>query len=175
MQRMALFLNAVSSGAAATCVFLLAAAPVSGQVAPPATADTVVAIAKPRNPLPAEAQSAKTTCFSLIAYGDTRGLRDGVAEQYEHGLVVDDMLRTITRLERSPEPVRFVLQSGDVVVNGRDPKQWNVSFVSLINRITTAGGVPYFLAPSNHDVTSAGDLESPGRKEGLENYLHAVG
>jgi 3',5'-cyclic AMP phosphodiesterase CpdA len=98
-----------------------------------------------------------------------------VAEQYEHGLVVDDMLRTITRLERTPEPVRFVLQSGDAVVNGRDPKQWNVSFVSLINRITTAGGVPYFLAPGNHDVTSAGDLENPGRKEGLQNYLRAVG
>jgi hypothetical protein len=140
-----------------------------------AARDTVVAIAKPLRPLPAEDQSAGVTRFSFIAYGDTRGRRDGTAEQYEHGLVVDEMLRTITRLEKGPEPVRFVLQSGDAVVNGRDPKQWNVSFVSLINRITTAGGVPYFLAPGNHDVTSAGELENPGRKEGLTNYLRAVG
>jgi 3',5'-cyclic AMP phosphodiesterase CpdA len=173
--RMPILPNGLSRGAAVTCAFLLAAAPVRGQATPPATADTVVAIAKPRNPLPPEAQSASTTRFSFIAYGDTRGRRDGVAEQYEHGLVVDDMLRTITRLERSPEPVRFVLQSGDAVVNGRDPKQWNVSFVSLINRITTAGGVPYFLAPGNHDVTSAGELDDPGRKVGLQNYLRAVG
>uniref|UniRef100_UPI0037BE480C metallophosphoesterase family protein n=1 Tax=Gemmatimonas sp. TaxID=1962908 RepID=UPI0037BE480C len=140
-----------------------------------AARDTVIAIAKPLRPLPAEDQSAGVTRFSFIAYGDTRGRRDGTAEQYEHGLVVDEMLRTITRLEKGPEPVRFVLQSGDAVVNGRDPKQWNVSFVSLINRITTAGGVPYFLAPGNHDVTSAGELENPGRKEGLANYLRAVG
>ncbi|MBY0491416.1 MAG: metallophosphoesterase [Gemmatimonadaceae bacterium] len=137
--------------------------------------DSVIAIAKPTRPLPPEAQSAGVTRFSFIAYGDTRGRRDGQAEQYEHSLVVDEMLRAITRLEKGPDLVRFVLQSGDAVVNGRDPKQWNVSFVSLINRITTAGGVPYYLAPGNHDVTAAGDLENPGRKEGLANYLRAVG
>jgi hypothetical protein len=134
-----------------------------------------VAIAKPTRPLPAEAQSANVTRFSFIAYGDTRGRRDGTAEQYEHSLVVDEMLRAITRLDKGPDPIKFVLQSGDAVVNGRDPKQWNVSFVSLINRITTAGGVPYFLAPGNHDVTSAADLANPGRAEGLTNYLRAVG
>ncbi len=137
--------------------------------------DSVIAIAKPTRPLPPEAQSAGVTRFSFIAYGDTRGRRDGQAEQYEHSLVVDEMLRAITRLEKGPDPVKFVLQSGDAVVNGRDPRQWNVSFVSLINRITTAGGVPYYLAPGNHDVTAAGDLENPARKEGLTNYLRAVG
>lgn len=137
-------------------------------------ADTVRPIERPRNPLPAEAASAKVTRFSFIAYGDTRGRRDGVDEQYEHSLVVESMLRTIRHMEDGPEPVRFVLQSGDAVVNGGDPKQWNVSFTGLINRLTTVGGVPYYLAPGNHDVTSASELNAPGRLAGVENYLRAV-
>jgi len=137
--------------------------------------DTVLSIQKPRNALPAEAASAKVTRFSFIAYGDTRGRRDGVNEQYEHSLVIESMLRTIKNMEDGPEPVRFVLQSGDAVVNGRDPKQWNVSFIGLINRLTTIGGVPYYLAPGNHDVTSAAELNAPGRLVGLQNYLRAVG
>jgi hypothetical protein len=169
---------------AAACVALtLCALPLSAlshalraQVAPPVGApDTVLSIAKPRNPLPTEAASASATRFSFIAYGDTRGRRDGVSEQYEHSLVVESMLRTIKSMENGPEPVRFVLQSGDAVVNGRDPKQWNVSFIGLINRLTTIGGVPYFLAPGNHDVTSAAELSAPGRLVGLQNYLRAVG
>jgi hypothetical protein len=60
------------------------------------------------------------------------------------------------------------------VVNGRIPSQWNRSFTGLINRLTTEGGLPYFLAPGNHDVTSAAELDNPGRKEGLANYLRAV-
>jgi len=112
--------------------------------------------------------------FSFLVYGDTRGRRDGDQEQYEHSLIVDSALATIKRLEASPFPVRFVMQTGDAVVNGRDARQWNKSFVSLINRITTEGGVPYFLAPGNHDVTGAPDLESPMRREGLKNYLGAI-
>ncbi|MEN9507615.1 MAG: hypothetical protein RLZZ621_178 [Gemmatimonadota bacterium] len=136
--------------------------------------DTVIAIAKAKRQLPSEQASAGTTRFSFIAYGDTRGRRDGVAEQYEHSLVVESMLRTITARDTTASPIKFVLQSGDAVVNGRDPAQWNVSFVGLINRITTTGGVPYFLAPGNHDVTSAADLNAPGRQVGLQNYLRAM-
>lgn len=150
---------------------LAASAPTLGAQAP----ERVSAIAPPRRPIPAEAASAGTTRFSFLVYGDTRGRRDGVAEQYEHSLVVDAMLRTIASMADGPEPVKFVLQSGDAVVNGRDPKQWNVSFVGLINRLTTEGGVPYFLAPGNHDVTGSAELASPGRQEGLRNYLGAVG
>lgn len=137
--------------------------------------EAVIAIKPPVNPLPAEAASARETRFSYIVYGDTRGRRDGTETQYEHSLVVDAMLRSIASLKAGPDPVRFVLQSGDAVVNGRDPKQWNVSFVGLINRLTTEGGVPYFLAPGNHDVTSAADLNAPGRRDGLRNYLQALG
>jgi Calcineurin-like phosphoesterase len=137
--------------------------------------EQVRAIAPPRTPIPAESASAAVTRFSFIVYGDTRGRRDGVAEQYEHSLIVDSMLATIQRLGGGPAPVTFVLQTGDAVVNGRDALQWNRSFVDLINRITTEGGIPYFLAPGNHDVTASDALESPMRLEGLRNYLTAVG
>lgn len=136
--------------------------------------EQVRAIASPRNPLPAEAASAGVTRFSFIVYGDTRGRRDGTEEQYEHSLVVDAVLATIKRLETGPFPVRFVLQTGDAVVNGRDARQWNKSFVNLINRITSEGGVPYFLAPGNHDVTGAPTADAPMRQEGLRNYLAAI-
>jgi hypothetical protein len=153
--------------------------PAGAQVTPPAAApaapaDTVRAILPPRQPLPAEAASAGVTRFSFIAYGDTRGRRDGTELQYEHSLIVDAMLRQIAQRANGPSPIRFVLQSGDAVVNGRDARQWNKSFTGLINRLTTEGGVPYFLAPGNHDVTSAADLESPRRQAGLQNYLAAV-
>lgn len=153
------------------CVLVSAPALLSAQT--PVT-EPVVAIKAPLQPLPAERASAGVTRFSYIVYGDTRGRRDGAEPQYEHSLVVDQMLRTIAQLKNGPDPVKFVLQSGDAVVNGRDAKQWNVSFVGLINRLTTEGGVPYFLAPGNHDVTAAADLDAPGRKDGLRNYLQAV-
>lgn len=155
----------------ASALLLVSTANVAAQTPP---AEPVVAIKPPTNPLPAEAASAGQTRFSFIVYGDTRGRRDGVDPQYEHSLVVESMLRTISTLKEGPDPVRFILQSGDAVVNGRDPKQWNVSFVGLINRLTTEGGVPYFLAPGNHDVTSAADLNNAGRQTGLRNYLQAV-
>jgi hypothetical protein len=140
-----------------------------------AVSEQVRAIAPPRNPLPAESASAAVTRFSFLVYGDTRGRRDGVAEQYEHSLIVDSALDTIQRRAEGPAPVKFVLQTGDAVVNGRDARQWNRSFVDLINRLTTDGGVPYFLAPGNHDVTSAAELDAPLRGEGLRNYLSAIG
>lgn len=159
-----------------TLILSMALAAQSGAQAAPAAqrTDTVVAIAPPRQPLPPETASADVTRFSFIVYGDTRGRRDGVDPQYEHSLIVDDMLRSIARYANGPSPIRFILQSGDAVVNGRDARQWNASFVGLINRLTTEGGVPYFLAPGNHDVTGSPDLNAPGRREGLANYLRAM-
>jgi hypothetical protein len=49
----------------------------------------------------------------------------------------------------------------------RDVKQWNVSFVPLIDRLTTEGGASYFLVPGNHAGTTT-DV-------GMKNYLDAVG
>jgi len=120
----------------------------------------------PVTPLPPEAQSRDVSRFSFIAYRDTRGRRDGVAIQYEHSLVVDSMIAQVKRLQTTKYPVRFVLQSGDAVVNGRDTQQWNISFVPVISRLTTEGGVPYFLVPGNHEAT-----DTPA---GLRNYLDAM-
>jgi hypothetical protein len=136
--------------------------------------EPVVAIAPARRPLPSEAASAGVTRFSFIAYGDTRGRRDGTEVQYEHRMVVDAMIRAIAAADSGPSPIRFVLQSGDAVVNGRVAAQWNASFVGLINRITADAGVPYYLAPGNHDVTTAPTVDNPNRREGLANYLQAM-
>jgi hypothetical protein len=136
--------------------------------------ERVKAISPPTTPLPPEAASAGVTKYSFIAYGDTRGRRDGVAIQYEHSLIVDSMLAQIKKLQTTDYPVRFILQSGDAVVHGQIAKEWNVSFVPLINRLTTEGGVPYFLAPGNHDVSSAATVDAPQRQPALKNYLDAV-
>jgi hypothetical protein len=147
--------------------------PAQGQPAPQQT-EQVRPISAPRHPLPPEDQTKDVTRFAFLVYGDTRGRRDGIDPQYEHSLIVDSMLAAIKRLENSPNPVKFVLQTGDAVVNGRDPRQWNASFVGLINRLTGDGGVPYFLAPGNHDVTGAPSADAPIRQEGLRNYLDAI-
>lgn len=128
--------------------------------------ERVLPIAPPATPLPAEGQSRGVSKFSFIVYGDTRGRRDGSAIQYEHSLLVDSVLRQITRLQNTEYPVKFVLQSGDAVADGRDSRQWNVSFVPVVNRLTTQGNVPYFLVPGNHEATDT-DI-------GLRNYLDAV-
>ncbi len=144
---------------------------------PPGTAaqpERVRAIAPPARPLPPEAESRDVTRFSFIAYGDTRGRHDGEEIQHEHSLVVDSMLSRMRQLEGTPSPVRFVLQSGDGSVNGRDPRHWNVSFTPIVDRLTKGAGVPYFMAPGNHDITSAQTVDAPDRQAGLRNYLDAL-
>jgi hypothetical protein len=136
--------------------------------------DRVTPIRVPGMPLPDEAASAGVKKFSFLAYGDTRGRRDGVAVQYEHSLVIDSMLAQIKKLESTEYPVRFVLQSGDAVAHGQNAREWNVSFTPLIDRLTTEGNVPYFLAPGNHDVSSALTVDAPQRGPALKNYLDAV-
>jgi hypothetical protein len=135
--------------------------------------EPVRAILPPRTPLPPEATSAGVTRFSFIAYGDTRGRRDGQDEQYEHSLVVDTMTALVKRLETTPFPVRFVVMTGDAVMSGRDPHQWNVSFAGIVNRLTQQAGLPYYLAPGNHDVGYVIG-EPSDRGPGLRNYLQAM-
>ena len=136
--------------------------------------ELVKPIAAPTRPLPSEEASAEVRRFSFVVYGDTRGRADGQEVQRDHSLVVDSMLAAIQRLERTDFPVKFILQSGDAVVDGRDPRQWNVSFVGLVNRLTTEGGVPYFLVPGNHDVTAAKGINAAERQKGLRNFLDAM-
>jgi hypothetical protein len=149
---------------------LLTVAAFAQQAAAPAT-ETVRAINAPKTPFPSESASAGVTKFSFIVYGDTRGRRDGRELQYEHSLLVNSMLGQILKLKQTAYPVRFVLQSGDAVANGREVQQLNVSFVDLINKLTGEGDVPYFLAPGNHDVTSALVHDDPERQKGVRNFL----
>jgi hypothetical protein len=136
--------------------------------------ERVTPISPPVAALPSEDASRGVTKYSFIAYGDTRGRHDGVTLQYDHSMLVDSMLAQIKKLQGTDYPVRFILQSGDAVQRGVDAHQWNVSFVPLINRLTTEGGVPYFLAPGNHDVTSSPTVDAPERQAPLRNYLDAV-
>lgn len=153
----------------AVATVLLTTAPLHAQAGGQARPDSVVTpILAPPTPLPSEAASAGDSRFSFLVYGDTRGRRDGSAIQYEHWLIVQSMLEHIGAMKSGPDPVRFVLQSGDAVVDGRQAQEWNVSFVPLIDELTTEGDVPYFLAPGNHD------LPASGRDAGLTNFLSAV-
>jgi len=135
--------------------------------------EVVRAIKAPTHPLPPESASAGVTKFSFLAYGDTRGRHDGLDVQAEHTLVVDSMLTTIRRLSTSQFPVKFVIQSGDAVLNGRDAKQWNTSYISIIDRLTTEAGVPYFFTAGNHDVTASTEVTNPDRQPGLKNLFDA--
>jgi hypothetical protein len=131
-------------------------------------------IAAPRVPLPSEAATAGVKKFSFIAYGDTRGRHDGTELQAEHKLVVESMLATIKRAKTGADSIRFILQSGDAVLNGSIDRQWSVSYVPLIDRLTAEGGVPYFLSVGNHDVGNSTDLADPRRIAGLRNYFSAT-
>jgi hypothetical protein len=155
-------------------LFALAAGQVP-QTAPTQEAanEPVRAIKAPRTPLASEEASASVKRFSFIVYGDTRGRRDGFEQQYEHSLIVNSAVQNIKKLEKTNFPVRFVLQTGDGVANGRIGRQWNVSYIDLINRLTQDGGVHYFLAPGNHDVTSAPLHDDPQRQIGLKNFYAA--
>jgi hypothetical protein len=83
------------------------------------------------------------------------------------------MIATAGRLQATPFPVRFVLQSGDAVLRGQSGAMWNVSFTPIIERLTRGAGIPYFFSVGNHDVTTMppGD---PGRAVGLHNTLTAI-
>jgi hypothetical protein len=181
-----MFRQLLASGQALLCAFAL----VSGQsqqtqaaqqpqpqqqtaLPPEAVNEPVRAIKAPRSPLPSEKDSAGVNRFSFIAYGDTRGRRDGFELQYEHSMIINSALGSIKRLEKTSFPVRFVIQTGDGVANGAIGRQWNASYVDLINRLTQEGGAAYFLAPGNHDVSSAPTHDDPRRQPGLKNFYAA--
>jgi len=133
--------------------------------------EAVTPIPAPASELPSETASAGITRFSFLAYGDTRSRHDGIYIQPDHLMVVEGMLNAIQRLKDGPDAVKFVLSSGDGVVDGRQPQQWNRSFVDVVAKLTRDGGIPYFMAAGNHDVTSGATLDAPGRAVGLKNFL----
>ena len=132
----------------------------------------VTAITAPPVALPSEAATAGARKFSFIAYGDTRGGLDGIALQTNHSLVVASILRTIAARAATADPIKFVVQSGDAVTDGRSALQLTVSYVPVVNRLTGAG-VPYYLAVGNHDVFNSPNLADSDRVRGLKNYFAA--
>ncbi|HEY2905151.1 MAG TPA: metallophosphoesterase [Vicinamibacterales bacterium] len=153
--------------------------PVQPATQPPATAPLmpplvlVRAIEPPKTPLPSEADSAKITRFSFIAYGDTRGANDGVELHREHQALIEAMIAKAKTLVSTPFPIRFVVQSGDAVLNGRDGNQWNISFVPVIEKLTRDADIPYLFSVGNHDVTTL-PLGDPQRARGLKNSFDAM-
>jgi 3',5'-cyclic AMP phosphodiesterase CpdA len=139
----------------------------------PQSTELVVASLAPAHPLPPEPATAAVTKFSFITYGDTRGRHDGFDLQAEHTLVVESMVAAIRKSAAGPDPIRFVLQSGDAVQDGSIGRQLTVSYVPIINRLTQDAGVPYFLSVGNHDVGNAVDLTDPHRVMGVANFIAA--
>ena len=123
-------------------LLFVCAMPARSQTATLGDTNAVISITPPRTPLPPEAATRVITKFSFIAYGDTRGAFDGTQLQYEHSLVMASMLRTIAARASSADPIRFVVQSGDAVTNGRSANQLNASYVPVINRLTAGADVP---------------------------------
>jgi hypothetical protein len=156
-----------------TALVGLTVSAIAGVTAQIPAGDSIVPSLAPRTPLPSEASTSGVKRFSFIAYGDTRGRHDGVDLQAEHTLVVESMLGTIQRAAATTDPIKFVVQSGDAVVDGTNARQLSVSYIPLIDRLTQEGNVPYFLAVGNHDVGSVPDLTDPRRVAGLKNYFAA--
>jgi hypothetical protein len=145
----------------------------SAQRAPATDTNTVVPITPPQTSLPSEDATRNVTKFSFIAYGDTRGAFDGSLLQYDHSLVVASMLQTIQSRAGTDDAIKFVVQSGDAVLDGRSANELNVSYVPVINRLTAEGDVPYYLAVGNHDVRNSTSLADTDRVKGLKNYFAA--
>src|SRR5947209_3487532 len=106
-----------------------------------AQTQTVPPIRPPAQPFPAEDASAGITRFSFVAYGDTRcdcGSGGGPEVQIEHDRVVNLALSTASSLASTPDPVRFVLQTGDAVYRGMNAERWDV-FIPIIEKLTRAG------------------------------------
>ncbi len=142
------------------------------QPVPPPTLVAVRPIEPPATRLPPESASRGETRFSFISYGDTRSQVDGQALQPDHSAVVSAMLAKIATLASTRFPVRFVVHSGDAVMNGVNGAAWNTSFIPLVERITREANVPFFFAAGNHDVAYSG---ASSRAEGLHALLSANG
>jgi peptidoglycan hydrolase-like protein with peptidoglycan-binding domain len=137
--------------------------------------DRVRTIAPPATPLPAEADSSNVTRYSFVVYGDNRGRQDGTAIQYEHSNVMDAIIAQIKRQSGTEFPTKFVLQSGDSVLQGQNAVQWNTSFNPIVERLTKSANVPYFAVPGNHDVGAETTHNAPRRQAGLRNFYDAMG
>ena len=80
-------------------------------------------------------QAAASDKFTFVAYGDTR------TNPVEHAVIIKEILGL------HPE---FVLQSGDLVADGKNPAQW-AQFTQITQPLRDAH-IAYYPARGNHDV-----------------------
>ncbi|MFN7928789.1 MAG: metallophosphoesterase [Blastocatellia bacterium] len=134
----------------------------------------VQAIKAPRTPLPTEAASASVTEIFIALSTATRAGGAMASElQYEHSLIINSMVAQI-KLEKD------VVSCALRFAKRRWRSEWcdgeaveHQLHIDLINKLTQDGGVPYFLAPGNHDVSSADTHDAERRQPGLKNYYAA--
>jgi hypothetical protein len=77
--------------------------------------------------------------YRFVAYGDQRALADGEWQ---------GMVDRIRRLEKEEGPIAFIVDTGDVVSNGRHTDQ----FAFLAKILEPVRHVPYLLGVGNHEV-----------------------
>jgi len=77
--------------------------------------------------------------YRFVAYGDQRALADGEWQE---------MVARIEELDRDEGPIAFVLDTGDVVADGRHTDQ----FAFLARLLAPIDHLPYLLGVGNHEV-----------------------
>ena len=94
-----------------------------------------VSHAVPKAKHAAAKQTAAKSAFTFVAYGDTR------TNPIEHAVIIKEIIGL------HPE---FVLQSGDLVSDGKNPAQWD-QFTQITQPLRDAH-IAYYPARGNHDV-----------------------
>lgn len=100
---------------------------------------------------------AHADSYMFVAFGDTRSQAD------VHRAVVAGILKV------HPE---FILQTGDLVANGGDERQWK-QFDEIEKPLRDAG-IGYYPARGNHDLGSYYILRAPKHYESGNGYYYAV-
>ena len=95
----------------------------------------LITYAAPKAQVPRVSAPAANGKFTFVAYGDTR------TDPVEHAVIIQEILRL------HPE---FVLQSGDLVSDGKNPAQWR-QFAQITQPLRDAH-IAYYPARGNHDV-----------------------
>jgi 3',5'-cyclic AMP phosphodiesterase CpdA len=170
----------VAAACWALCLLVLSAQqppppPTGGPAARVPVLEPARPVLPPKHPLPPEAKSASEKRFSFIVYGDTRApsAAENAAPYPAHERVMDTILAAVKARARTRFPVRFVLQTGDAVIQGASGRMWNNSFTPTLERLTRGADIPYFLAAGNHDVTGL-PPGAPGREQALHTTLSAM-
>jgi hypothetical protein len=96
--------------------------------------------------------------YRFVAYGDQRALADGEWQE---------MISRIVELEQAEGKIAFVLDSGDIVANGRHADQ----FRFLSDLLEPIDHIPYLLGVGNHEVDNNRSREAREHAAAFFSYL----